>query len=69
MIFLESIGSRASLSARNLENQGTARFTNKFTNRSKFVRIVLYLPPPASESVEVIIYRLTNIRFDIQIIA
>ena len=62
-------GSNPSLSARNLENQGTTRFTNKFTNRSKFVRIVLYLPPPASESVEVIIYRLTNIRFDIQIIA
>ena len=42
MIFLEYVGSRASLSASSLENQELTRITNKFTNNSKFVRIVLY---------------------------
>lgn len=35
-------GSNPSLSASSLENQEFTRITNKFTNNSKFVRIVLY---------------------------
>ena len=35
-------GSNPSLSAIRLENQALAKITNKFTNKSKFVRIVLY---------------------------
>ena len=42
MIFSESVGSGACLSASSLENQELTRIANKFTNNSKFVRIVLY---------------------------
>lgn len=41
MIFSECLGSRASLSARKLDNQAITKITNKFTNKSKFVRIAL----------------------------
>ena len=35
-------GSNPSLSAIRLKNQALTKITNKFTNKSKFVRIVLY---------------------------